>query len=52
MHSLYLGGKKKKKSLGNTVHHNRTLMQDRLLPANGSQTQKNANLVKIQQSKQ
>jgi hypothetical protein len=40
---------KKKKSLGNTVHHNRTFL---LLPANGSQTQKNASLVKSQQSKQ
>jgi len=44
--------KKQKKSLGNTVYYNRTFLQDRLLPANGSQKQKNANLVKSQQSKQ
>jgi len=51
-HALIASGKGKKKSLGNTVHHNRTFLQDRLLPANGSQTQKNANLMKSQQSKQ
>jgi hypothetical protein len=42
----------KKKSPGNIVHHNRTVLQDRLLPANGTQTEKNANLVKNQQSEQ
>jgi len=50
-HALTVSGKKKK-SLGNTVHHDRIFLQDRLLPANGSQTQKKANMVKSQKSKQ